>query len=520
MVAVTERSGPFSKPGATGYKTMPEDRWARMARYFLGTGVMAVSFQDALNELRVSVSSGKTIAIDSGTAFIQGHWYENDDPALAITLTANTTLTTRKDLIVLELKWGPSGGVSAKCIEGTTNDVVKVADQRYGVIWQLPLAEIWLPQNYVSVTAAMIHDIRVFKNSGTSSGSTFTVAAEEDATVGGSPLMRANAGAVIPYGCDYAEDIINDAITTVSTDYGGGTVLLSEGDFKIGGTGGTDRSINILSNVNLKGMGNRTRLLYQIAGGANPVISASAQTNTTISDLYIHGGGAATYSGVAGYDGIYVLNGHSVNVTNCFIEYCKNSGVTIRDTGTASLGHLIDGNTIQYCDNYGVDISAAVSRINTNKLYANNEGLHLAGYSSTIGAEGNLISNNQVFWSNDSGIFFDGTNMCGSNHLVANTVFGSLGGLGAHIWMSGAHCIGNVIMSNFIHGSVAGYGIVLQTAVTDNRITNNDCIIASSDSPTRNLVSTNPAGTNTSPNWIRYNHSGGCSGLAGGSYDA
>ena len=255
---MVEQSGPFGPGAATasgGYSTMTEAQWAQMFRYVLGTGVMSVNFQDQLNQLLVTPgSTALTVNVDTGAAWIQGMYYQSDS-VNTLQITANPSAGTRADLIVLECKWGLNAAITAKVIEGVNAAVWPATDPRsglpippqpvqtYGVKWQLPIAQVNTVQNKATVYAATdIIDWRTFVNSGGAKSSTIVIACDDS-----SPLIRANADAVIPYGSVNAEQVINAAITTVA-GIGGGTVQLSEGTFD------TSDSIVGQSNVNLKGL--------------------------------------------------------------------------------------------------------------------------------------------------------------------------------------------------------------------------------------------------------------------------
>ena len=94
---------------------MDQGMYSRMMRYILGTGVMSVPWQDAVAELKVTATGGanRQISLDTGAAWIQGHYYENDAPLL-FNLGANSATGTRADLLVLECIWGRQSRDSRK----------------------------------------------------------------------------------------------------------------------------------------------------------------------------------------------------------------------------------------------------------------------------------------------------------------------------------------------------------------------------------------------------------------------
>ena len=490
---MTEKSWPFWAPAAgnTFGKTMSEDQWAEMFRYVMNTGVMAVNFQDMLNELIVTPGNlANTINVDTGAAWIQGHIYINDSINTLGPIIPPVS-GTRADLIVLELKWGLDAGITAKIIPGTTNAIWPVGDPRtpnwmppqpvttYGVRWQLPLAQVNVASGHATPFAQTdIVDWRAFTNAGSAKSSTYVVAA-----AGANPTIRANADAVIPYGSLNADWVINQAIINVAA-YGGGTVLLSEGVFT------TSDTINLLANVNLKGLGTNTKIQFTPSGSAAPVITAAAQSNIQVSDMTIDGGGGSTTVPVAGagtwsdvgvntgWDGIFVNEGTSVEIKDCVITHCKGSGVYLRtadSSGTASYGWKITDCVIS--ENYYCGIATSGNA----GIYARNQVRH-CGYGiilgdnpgGTWGASFNEINSNIVAENMKTGILLTATTNCIHNTVSNNNVFDNsrnVTNIDANILLSGAPCQNNIIVGNNL--STGGsqttlYGVRLTNGCSNN----------------------------------------------------
>lgn len=530
-----EKSWPFWAPAAgnTFGKTMSEDQWAEMFRYVLNTGVMAVNFQDMLNELIVTPGSvANTINVDTGAAFIQGHIYINDSICTLGPIVPPVT-GTRADLIVLELKWGLDAGITAKIIEGTTNAIWPVGDPRtpnwmpaqpiatYGVKWQLPLAQVNVTSGHAAPFAQTdIVDWRAFTNAGGAKSSTYVVAAAS-----ADPTIRANADAVIPYGSVDAEWIINQAILQVSA-YGGGTVQLSEGTFPVSDT------INLVSNVNLAGLGNNTRIVNQVT--TNPVIAGgilggAPVNNVTIKDMAISGGGPALVASPTGTvpannatgEGISISEGTNVTIRNCQISNCTDSGIVVLTTdssGTTSYGMRVQGCDITNCAGSGILVEGNSGIYSDNQVYNNSTGIKLNG-TGTWGASMNNINNNTVRFNLGNGIVLNADTIamnCSQNivsgNLVANNGMNSSESNFADIYLSG-YAAYNTVTSNTVQSWAnvrLGTGIWIDSGCTKNSVTNNECydgVYMTGQASACPGIAAMGATTNNSPNWIRRNHS-------------
>ena len=346
---MTQRTIPFGDKAADpASMTMTEEEWASMFRYLLGTGVIAVSFQDALNQVLVTPgASALTVNVDTGAAFIQGHKWESDaTETLSFAINPADSAGWRADMIVLRCKWGLGATISLQVLTGTPGLQWPAGDprsnlpvnaqwpqptQEYGVAWEIPIAAVNVPSTNTPpvFTLSNIIDQRGFVNSGGAKTVTFVLAAAD-----ASSLMQANADDTVPYGSLNAEQSINSAILAVAA-VGGGTVQLSEGHFNISGP------ILLQSNVNLRGMGsqtiiqcNSTMASYTSSTGAttNAAIVCDNLSSVMISELAINGGGVALTPGqvptaVGGYEGVCVINGILNSVIDCQINYAKEHGV-------------------------------------------------------------------------------------------------------------------------------------------------------------------------------------------------
>jgi len=519
---MVEISYPFATaPG----NTMTENQWAQMFRYVLGTGVISVSFQDELNQLLVEPGATPlTVDIDTGSAWIQGHYYQSD-AVNTLTITQNTSASIRADLIVLECKWGLDAGITAKVVTGIPGAVWPITSSRagtpmpptpvqtYEVKWQLPIAQVNTAQNKAVVyVASDIIDWRAFVNSGSAKSSTYVVASD-----GASALIRANADAVIPYGSINAEEVINEAISTVS-GYGGGTVLLSEG------THNTSDSINPLSNVAVKGLGTKTVIQYNVSGATNnnPVINCDAVDNVTISDLTIDGGSGADLvdvsppTEVVGYNGITVADGTYVVIRNAVVKHCKARGIAVTSSDsdlTTSFGHRVEGCYVGDNYSYGIYLQANGVLVTNNQVNHNTYGIYLYSVTGNYGANGNIISNNNVRLSLKHGITLDAATASGtggvtynniSNNIIANSSR-SLNDTYSDISMTGAKCMYNMVQGNHCQGWTAVPGplraLIVDANIAYNFITGNYFYNVNTKVTQATEVSGSPAATNR----VKYN---------------
>ena len=475
---------PFGPRSAvTGARTMTENQWTQMMRYILGTGIISVSFQDQLNQAVVTPGATPlTVDVDTGAAWIQGHYWQSD-ATISLSISQNISALTRADLVVIECKWGLDAGVAVKVVEGTPGAVWPVKHARagspmpptpyqvYGTRWQLPLAQVNTTTNKSTVYAAAdIVDWRSFVNSGGAKSSTYVVA-----SAAASPLIRANADAVVPFGSLNAEETINEAISTVSGyATSGGTVLLSEGLFN------TSASINMLPNVSLKGLGTKSIIQYNLGvGGTNnaPVIACDAVDNVTIADLSIDGGGAplvdlTPVSEVAGYDGIGISNGTFNVVRNCTIQHCKARGIVLASSDPSfesSFGHRVEGCYVGDCVSSGIHIESNGGIFTNNQVNHNGYGVYLFSSSGTggYGASMNIISNNNIRLSLYTGLVVEAGSAsssggCMRNILNHNIVYNSNrnNSTYSNIKVTGAYAKYNMFEANFSqHGNSTPYPV-------------------------------------------------------------
>lgn len=153
---MAEESFPFDEgPGASSY----EDRWRRMMRSAVGSGVVPGSGTSALNTLRIT-SAASTANFSAGAAFVDGIYYYNST-TLGKPLTVNSASTPRRCTAVLRLDVA-SNTIVADVVYGApaASPVPPVLTQNATGIWEFPLADFTLTPG--SATPSSIYDRRSF----------------------------------------------------------------------------------------------------------------------------------------------------------------------------------------------------------------------------------------------------------------------------------------------------------------------------------------------------------------------
>lgn len=148
---------PFSAGSGDG---ITEERWTKMAKYWLGTGVL----QAELNKLQVYAdSTGMQVKVKTGAAWIQGHYYESSAEEILPIATANAT-NPRIDRIILRLNW-TDNTIGLAVLQGTpAASPTAPAVTRNFAQWELSLAQVRVNAGVITITAANVTDERTFTN--------------------------------------------------------------------------------------------------------------------------------------------------------------------------------------------------------------------------------------------------------------------------------------------------------------------------------------------------------------------
>lgn len=148
---------PFSAGQGDG---ITEERWTKMAKYWLGTGVI----QAELNKLQVYAdSSGMQAKVKTGAAWIQGHYYESSEEVFLPIVTADVT-NPRIDRIIIRLDWS-NNTMELAVLQGVPAvSPTAPAVTRNFSIWELSLAQVRVNAGATTIAAANVTDERIFTN--------------------------------------------------------------------------------------------------------------------------------------------------------------------------------------------------------------------------------------------------------------------------------------------------------------------------------------------------------------------
>lgn len=167
---MTQRGFPWSgaAPGDAGPYTA--DLFSTVLRGLFNTvnnpdsGVLlntGVGGNEALIVEATSPASAN-VAVRPGMALVHGTWYEND-AIVNVPIAANNDVSgdDRIDLIVLEKDW-IAQTIRIQVNEGTVDPspVPPALVQTDGVVWQIPLAEIYVTNLFTSISSGDITDMR------------------------------------------------------------------------------------------------------------------------------------------------------------------------------------------------------------------------------------------------------------------------------------------------------------------------------------------------------------------------
>ena len=144
--------------GVTTYdRALTASQMRAMNKALIGSGVYA----DPATTLKVSATSGMTVSVAAGKAWVEGAYYELDE---AMTFTVTTASGTNKRIDTIVLRFDDSDSVRAVnlvCITGTANASAQVPEPvREGTTYDLVLAQITVAKGVTSITAADIKDTR------------------------------------------------------------------------------------------------------------------------------------------------------------------------------------------------------------------------------------------------------------------------------------------------------------------------------------------------------------------------
>lgn len=146
-----ELSGFF--PDVDGDRMYTDDFLAEWVSSFIGNGVYRT-------ELAVAPGTGMQVVVQPGRSWINGRYYRNTQP-LYLAVSAANGLLNRYSAAVLQFNRN-TRSISAKIIDGVpAPSPAKPALTRSEEIYELKLADIFVPANSFSVSAINITDTRL-----------------------------------------------------------------------------------------------------------------------------------------------------------------------------------------------------------------------------------------------------------------------------------------------------------------------------------------------------------------------
>jgi parallel beta-helix repeat protein len=275
------------------------------------------------------------------------------------------------------------------------------------------------------------------------------------------------------YVCDGTDDDVTIEQAIAALPLGGGTVLLLEGTYNIGGT--SSEGIDITkSNVSLIGSGRSTILKVVASSGSVSAITVgdggtTAVEGVVITYLQIDGNEASASSNT----GIHFSRKVSKSqIRNNWIHDCYFAGIHLNcgaDGPDNNINNLILYNDVRDNDGFGIALYNGESNIVSGNYCGSNvwDGIKL----TWTGSRNNVISNNILQSNADRGI--DIVN--GGNNVVLGNITLSNGEDGILISSSNNTITGNIVWNN--GGTDEMHGIRLggsNNIVSSNRIYDSD----------------------------------------------
>ncbi|MFC1658221.1 NosD domain-containing protein [Candidatus Omnitrophota bacterium] len=316
-------------------------------------------------------------------------------------------------------------------------------------------------------------------------------------TTGPTLIIAASTGTLDNTRADYICDGTDDEATieTAISDLPatGGTVLLLEGTYNIGGTSSDNIDIT-KSNVSLVGSGRSTILKVVASSGTVSAITVgdggtATVTGVTIANLQIDG----NKSSATGNHGI-VFNRHVTQsrIQNTWVHDCDSVGIFLTEEydETTTNSNVVFNNDVRNNTDEGIYFYAVHnSLISSNNISSNGS----AGIFMFGGSSNNVISSNDIRSNTATGIFPSDYDMIIANNIELNDQYG--------IYLSSstnyATITGNTIDSNDYHGvyiaNNADNNVVSSNVIIDNGESGDyDGInIGSGTSSDNNLISSN-----------------------------
>lgn len=159
---MAQQSYPFDQAGAAGTGGMAEvleGEWQRIARAFLGTGVIDHT-ADAAGGLVVSANGGaRQVTVATGMAWVEGFGYRND-AALPVDIDAADATNPRIDTVVVRLDRAANNARVFVVPGAPAASPVRPALTQTDLLYELPLADVTVPAAAGVIVAGNVTDRR------------------------------------------------------------------------------------------------------------------------------------------------------------------------------------------------------------------------------------------------------------------------------------------------------------------------------------------------------------------------
>lgn len=155
---MTEIYFPFD---AGAGSSIVESQWSKMARLWRADGVI----YGLANKLEVyGDSSGMQVKMKTGSAFIEGGYYEND-ALKTIAIDPSDPTLNRIDVIVLRLDWA-ANTILAAVLKGVNaaSPVPTAVTQTFGTLWEIALAQVAVDAGTGTIAAGKVSDYRIYSS--------------------------------------------------------------------------------------------------------------------------------------------------------------------------------------------------------------------------------------------------------------------------------------------------------------------------------------------------------------------
>ena len=158
--------GPFGQGAGKSWRT---SEWSKQMSKIMSDGF----FGNYLNAMQAYAdSTGMQVKIKTGSAWLRGHYYENDTEEILAVTAAHATLT-RWDMVVLEVDWTKTDNqIITKVVAGTpaASPTLPTLVQT-ATVWQVALAKIVVGASVVTIAETNVTDLRTFSSPGNGVGS-------------------------------------------------------------------------------------------------------------------------------------------------------------------------------------------------------------------------------------------------------------------------------------------------------------------------------------------------------------